>query len=139
VAGDEPEPLPGCGFDQLNVVVAEMGMLISDTQTPAGGELQVVNNSNSASGAVVSKPRPNHIGYFYPPNMGVRGPRLAQMASWPLQRTPVGKHRNRSLERAQVCRPVRIFQHDHWSRSTIESINRSDASSLTIQESNGSA
>jgi hypothetical protein len=74
VAGDEPEPLSGCGLDQVNVVATEMGVLIPDTQTPTGGELRVVNSSNSLSDAVVSKRRPHHVGYFYPPRYGPSGP-----------------------------------------------------------------
>jgi hypothetical protein len=56
----KPEPLSGCGFDHAEVVAAEMGMLILETMTRAGGERQIVDSRNSVSGAVVYEPRPRH-------------------------------------------------------------------------------
>jgi len=74
MAGDEPEPLSGRGFDQTNVVAAEMGMPIPELMTPAGRKLQVVNSTNSVGSAMAPQPRPKHIGYFYPPGIERSGP-----------------------------------------------------------------
>ncbi|CCH18829.1 hypothetical protein MILUP08_43741 [Micromonospora lupini str. Lupac 08] len=60
LAGGEPEPLPGRGLDDHEIVLAEMGIPIPQMLTAAGGKPEVGHGAESARGAVAAERRPVH-------------------------------------------------------------------------------